>query len=109
MCSSAGVPDARCFDGAVRALSASLQWQRALALLIEDASRYQVQADVATYNAVALACEKEHQWERSLDLMTEMNRAHVKPEASMYTSVILGCLSGSEWQRALDLLGELER
>eukprot|EP00438_Fugacium_kawagutii_P012920 Skav226143 [mRNA] locus=scaffold1065:28023:30478:- [translate_table: standard] len=41
---------------------APVQWQRALALLM-DADRRKLQADVISFNASISACEKSGQWQ----------------------------------------------
>ncbi|CAJ1415317.1 unnamed protein product [Effrenium voratum] len=66
------VPDATSFSAAISACD----WELALALLAE--AQKVTQPNLITYNAAITACERNAQWQRALELLTEAARCDFK-------------------------------
>jgi pentatricopeptide repeat protein len=68
-----------------------------------------VESDVITYSSIISACEKSSQWERALELLSEMRERGIEPNVITYSAAISACEKGSKWERALELLSEMRQ
>lgn len=80
----------------------------ALVLLLE-ADITSLRPDARTYSAAIGACEKGHQWEQALHLLSEMLQCGLDPNIITCSSVISACEKGLQWERALQLLLEVKQ
>jgi pentatricopeptide repeat protein len=66
-----------------------------------------IEPEVITYNAAMTACGKASQWERALELLSEMRERGLEPDMITYSVAISACEKGSQKERALELLSEM--
>ncbi|CAK0899307.1 unnamed protein product, partial [Prorocentrum cordatum] len=62
---------------------------------------------LVSYNAGISACEKGEQWQRALELLSEMLKAKLEPSVISYHAEIVACARCGQWRQALSLLGEM--
>ena len=66
----------------------------------------EVNADTICYSAAISACEKSHEWQLALDLLSRIV-SEVKADTICYSAALGACEKRHEWQLALDLLSRI--
>lgn len=57
--------------------------------------------------AFVSACANAGMWERSLELLKEMEENGIKPNEISYSVAIKACSNGGQWKQALALLDQV--
>ncbi|CAK0835582.1 unnamed protein product [Prorocentrum cordatum] len=68
-----------------------------------------LEPDVVIYSNGISACEKGVQWNRALELVTEMLESIMDPNANGYNPGTSPCEEGEQWHQARHLLGEMRK
>ena len=66
--------------------------------------RVRLAATVVSFSTVVSACESSGQWQMTLDLISDMQRAAILCNVITLNSAISTCEKAGQWQVALDLL-----
>ncbi|CAK0859430.1 unnamed protein product, partial [Prorocentrum cordatum] len=87
-------------------------WQSALAVLTTMHFRpgptgERLVPDVPAYTEAMVACRRAGQWQHSLQLLRDMERAGLEPDAQACNVAVLACIKSGQWQRALHLLSDM--
>ncbi|CAL1131192.1 unnamed protein product [Cladocopium goreaui] len=94
----------------VIAISSCYAWPLALAVL-EEFRRSRLQQDIQdinAYNAAISACNKGEEWQRALQLLSNLPQAQLLPDVVTFNTASSACGKVSEWQRSLTLLQQMQ-
>jgi len=67
-----------------------------------------LEMDSATYNVALIASGKEGRADKTMELMSEMERFKVEVRALTYNVAIYACQNSGDWKKAFDLLQQMQ-
>lgn len=90
--------DAYMYSAAITACARAGEWERALVVLRDAASRGR--CDRAVFNAALHACSRQRRWEECVALYDRMLAAGIEANIVSYAAVVSVCAACAQWARA---------